>query len=141
MFVSPFQWQMKAQPGPMTPFPASPKSAPSYGSGFEAIAVRDEIDRFKYSNSAAYFAVKQQFGTTLRFTELKGLVYAAVLYIEKKQGIQLPKMSRNTKRNFPLLIKYVQTHYQLIIPVLPKLSLYDEDRISIPLLEVHLTNS
>jgi hypothetical protein len=44
-------------------------------------------------------------------------------------------MSRNTKRSFPLLVKYIQTNYDIIIPVLPKMVLCDAHKQPIPLLD------
>jgi hypothetical protein len=111
-----------------------------YGFGQEARAVHEEIGDFDWHNSLAYCAIKRYFGETLRLKELKGLIYAAALYLKEKQGKRLPDLSRNTKRNFPLLIKYVQANYEFIVPVLPKLSLCNADKQPLPLLDVRAHN-
>jgi hypothetical protein len=107
----------------------------AYGFGIEAKSVRAEIGNFDWYSSRAYSAVRRQFGETLRLKELKALIHAAVFYIKQKRGVDLPHMSRNTKRSFPLLVKYIQTNYDIIIPVLPKMVLCDAQKQPIPLLD------
>jgi hypothetical protein len=130
----------RALPNGFPPMAAWDAGRSGYGFGYEARAVHDEIGAFDWYNSPAYHAIKQHFGETLRLKELKGLINAATFYLKEKQGKRLPDLSRNAKRNFPLLIKYVQANYEFIVPVLPKLSLCDSDRRPLPLLDVRAQN-
>jgi hypothetical protein len=106
-----------------------------YGSGWEAKTVHEELGDFAYSKSPAYGLVTECFGSTLRLKELKGIVYFAKDFLETHTGIKLPKISRNAKRSFPLLVKYIQANLDVMRPVLVRIEILDENRLSIPLLD------
>jgi hypothetical protein len=107
-----------------------------YGHGHEAMVMKEELGDFDYLRSAAYGAIVAQFGITLRLMELKGIIYAIQMWWKLRHGTELPKLSRNTKRSFALLVKYVNDHYNEITPVFPHVSIRNADNQQIPLLDV-----
>ncbi|MBR1779492.1 MAG: hypothetical protein IJ758_03210 [Clostridia bacterium] len=98
----------------------------TYGTGYEATAVKKELNGFNYKNSSAYGIITQCFGTTLRLKELRGIIFSVQEHLKSK-GILLPLLSRNAKRSFPLLVKYIEDNLDQIGPILPKVILYDKD--------------
>jgi hypothetical protein len=127
------------------PFHATPAdqrsrrgSHSAYGEGNEAKSVRDEIGDFDHEASQAYHAVHKCFGSTIRLKELRGIILTAVLYVKRRNGIELPKFSRNTNRSLPLMIKYIQCHAAELLPVFPMMTLMDEGRRPMPLIDRHL---
>jgi hypothetical protein len=111
----------------------SPRTA--YGSGIEALAVSQEIGDFVATASPAYALIRRQFGSCIRLVELKALVTAAIAVVQYKDRVVLPKMSRNTKRSWQLLVKYIDTHYGSLAPVFPNLTLCDKHRDPIPIVD------
>jgi hypothetical protein len=109
-----------------------------YGDGFEAQAVRKEIGNFQYETSRGFQAVQQNFGSTIRLLELKGIVMSAIHYVKRRHRTVLPKLSRNAKRSFPLMIKYINTHYEVITPTFRFMTLLDENHRPLPLLDRQL---
>jgi hypothetical protein len=87
-----------------------------------------ELGDYDYKHARGWSAVMQAFGSTIRLRELKGIVYGVLSFLETRRGIRLPKMTRNTKRNMGLLIKYIDSHYDHIVPVFRETSLYDIDK-------------
>jgi hypothetical protein len=116
------------------PFVEKQRNVP-YGHGQEAMMMRKELGDFDYLRSAAYSAIVAQFGSTLRLMELKGIICAIQVWWKLKHGTELPKLSRNTKRSFPLMVKYVNDHYNEITPVLPHVSVRNANNQQIPLLD------
>jgi hypothetical protein len=105
---------------------------PAYGQGHEAQAVRSEIGEFDHRRSPALAAVQTHLGSEIQLKELKGIVFSIVYYLRAARGIELPPISRNGKRNFALLIKYIENHYKEIVPVFQKLQLLNENREPLP---------
>lgn len=108
-----------------------------YGHGTEARSVQMEIGDFDYLSSQAHAAIIHYFGTTLKLRELKGIVVSIRAFLESKHGIHLPQMSRNTKRSYPLMIKYIQDNLDAIVPVFPVIELLDERRNPVSLCDAH----
>lgn len=96
-----------------------------YGYGAEARAVQMEIGDFDYLNSRGYAAIMYYFGTTLKLRELKGILMSAKTFVDKKYGKILPEISRNTKRSYPLMIKYIDDNFDRIVPVFPNMQILD----------------
>jgi hypothetical protein len=121
---------------PLLPINASrqrPKRV--YGEGWEAQVVRDELKDFDYKASEAWRAITDHFGVNLRLPELKGIIYGIIQHINNLSGVRLPMPSRNAKRNLPLLVKYVDFHYTMIVPFFRCAKLYDEEWQEIPFLD------
>jgi hypothetical protein len=97
--------------------------------------VREELGDFRYEMSAANASIVRFFGRTLRLNELKGIFGAISYWLRQREGIQLPKPSRNAKRNYSLLVKYIERHYDVIVPMFSKVELCDAERNPIPLLD------
>jgi hypothetical protein len=116
------------------PVPTKPPKG-SYGEGREAQVVRDELGDFDYATSVAWKAITDYFGVNLRLRELKGIVFGLIHHIQNLSGVELPMPSRNAKRNLPLLVKYVNTHYAELAPFFRCVRLYDEDWQAIPFLD------
>jgi hypothetical protein len=106
-----------------------------YGSGPEALSVEKEIGDFDYQQSPAFTAVRQTLGIDIRLKEFKAILNVVRYYLKERKHLDLPKPSRNTLRSFPLMIKYVETHYCAIVPFLSQFSLCDEEKNPIPILE------
>jgi hypothetical protein len=99
-----------------------------YGFGSEARSIRQELGDYDYMHAGGWIAVTQAFGSAIRLRELKGIVDSILQVLEVRRGIRLPKMTRNTKRNMRLLIKYIDSHYEHIVPVFREISLYDVNK-------------
>jgi hypothetical protein len=109
-----------------------------YGGGSEARAVKEELGDFDPETSAALRVVREYFGSTIRLKELNGIVLSAKYYMKRRHNVELPNLSRNTKRSFALLIKYIETNYAQIVPVFPRLTLLDENKHPLPLIDREL---
>lgn len=94
-----------------------------YGKGYEANAIKKELGDFNLFESDAYKRIISQFGKSIRFNELLGIVNSINTYLIIKQRISLPNITRNEKRSFPLLIKYIERNSELIYPYLQYISL------------------
>lgn len=105
----------------------------AYGFGAEAHSVHNEIGSFDYTRSPAYMAILHFFGPTIKLRELKAIISALQLYLKNKSNIVLPPMSRNTKRSYPLLVKYIQDNFAILVPMFPNLTFLDENMQPVPL--------
>lgn len=94
-----------------------------YGKGIEAKVIKDELGDFDCSQSIAYRQIIDQFGKSVRFSELLGILNSIQMVLQIKKNIALPQISRNEKRSFPLLIKYIERNKELILPYLQYVSL------------------
>jgi hypothetical protein len=101
-----------------------------YGDGSEAMAVRRELGNFDPDNSRASAAIRDSFGQ-LKIRELKAVVRVVQDVLARRHGISLPPLTRNTKRSHQLLVKYVDEHYDRIVPVFQMITLLNEDRLPI----------
>ena len=104
-----------------------------YGKGYEANAIKEEIGNFNLFESDAYKRVISLFGKSVRFNELLGIINSIDTYLIIKKRISLPKITRNEKRSFPLLIKYIERNNELIYPYLQYISLCNSSFQKIPL--------
>lgn len=102
-----------------------------YGKGTEAKSVKDELGGFMYERSAVYISLVKHFGPSIRLRELRGIVLAIKDVLEKQYGCTLPPVSRNTKRIFSLLVKYMHDNYVYFMPMLDKVSLCDANLVPI----------
>ncbi|KAK8884616.1 hypothetical protein M9Y10_043732 [Tritrichomonas musculus] len=103
-----------------------------YGKGLEAKAIKEELGDFNANDSGAYKYIISKFGRSIRFSELLGILNTIQLYAKIRSNIAIPLISRNEKRSFPLLIKYIDRHSDLIIPYLQYISLCDSSFHKIP---------
>jgi hypothetical protein len=113
--------------------PSRPVERRTYGSGWEAQTVNEEIGDFNYESSEAYAVLLRCYGSDLRLKELKAILSGVTACLKAKSSIVLPELSRNAKRSFKLMVKYIQTHYECIAPILPNLILCDIHKKAIPL--------
>lgn len=104
-----------------------------YGKGNEAKSIKDELGDFNVYQSDAYIKVVKQFGHSIRFSELLGIINSIQIFLQMKENKTLPHVSRNEKRSFQLLIKYIETNKELIFPYLPYISLCNSSFQKIPL--------
>ena len=104
-----------------------------YGQGNEAKMIREELGNFDVYESEAYKRIIKQFGRSIRFSELLGIINTIKIYLENKTNKVLPPIKRNEKRSFPLLIKYIQQNNELIFPYLQYISLCNSSFQKIPL--------
>jgi hypothetical protein len=91
-------------------------------------AIQAELDGFDEKRSPADQATTARFGHGFRLLELKNGIRLAGFYLHHKYGRILPKMSRNATRNLKLTIKYVQTHYDELVPIFQKITLCDPQK-------------
>ena len=110
----------------MTDYGVSVPVRAADGSGREALAVKQDLDGFEFKHSVAYSIITQKFGKRLHLAELKGLITITRGYLMETRQVELPPLSRNAKRSFPLLVKYVQDHADYMIPALQRIMLFDE---------------
>jgi hypothetical protein len=68
-------------------------------------------------------AVRREFGSSIHLRELKGILYVIQDYIRDRDGHPLPPLSRNSKRSFPLLIKYIEEHFDIVAPIFCRITL------------------
>jgi hypothetical protein len=111
----------------------------AYGKGFEAQQVRNELGTFDYQCSRAWASIEYYFGASIRLRELKGIISAITGYLRMRRGVDLPELSRNTKRSVPLMVKYVEMHSEYFLPLFPCVSLADIHKEVIPLLDSQRT--
>jgi hypothetical protein len=107
--------------------PPTDSKKPHYGSGAEALAVRRELGDFAPDNSRAATAIRHAFGT-LKLRELKAVVQVVQDILQRRHGIPLPKLTRTAKRSHQLLVKYINEHYDVMIPVFQSIRLLNRDR-------------
>jgi hypothetical protein len=106
-----------------------------FGSSWVEQTIPAELGDFDYSTSVAYNQIRTLFGSTIRLCELKYVVYFVSQFLERDAGVKLPRLSKNAKRSFPLLVKYIQTNFGLMLPVLAKIQILDENCREIRLLD------
>lgn len=94
-----------------------------YGNGIEAKAIKDELGNFNLYNSDAYKTIIKNFGHSIRFSELLGIINSINIILKIKYKTVLPEVTRNEKRSFQLLIKYVERNKELIYPYFQYISL------------------
>lgn len=104
-----------------------------YGKGNEAQSIRKEIGDFNLFDSKAYKIITSNFGKSIRFSELLGIINTINIVLKLKYDQMLPPISRNEKRSFPLLIKYVERNGEIIYPNLKLITLCDSLFHKIPL--------
>jgi hypothetical protein len=97
-----------------------------YGQGAEAKSVHEELDGFDYFQSQAWLAIVQLFGGVIKLRDLRAIVSAVRIHLQVKEGIILPQLSRNARRNMGLLVRYIQSNGTSILPVLSRVVLTDE---------------
>lgn len=96
-----------------------------YGKGSESIAIKKELGDFDAFASESFKYIIKRFGRSIRFTELLGIINSIQIYLQYKNDATLPQLSRNEKRSFPLLIKYIECNKEAIFPCLQFISLCD----------------
>lgn len=101
-----------------TPTPPKRRHKRKYGTGVEAKAIEEELGDFDVNNSRAYKEVVKNYGSSVRMNELLGIINSLDTYFQIKGMQTLPKLTRNEKRSFQLLIKYVDRNFEIIQPLL-----------------------
>lgn len=104
-----------------------------YGNGYEAKVIKEKLGDFNLFKSDAYQKITKQFDRSIRFSELLGIINSIEIYLKVKFNICIPKITRNEKRSFPLLIKYVENNSEYIYPYLQYISLCNSSFQKIPL--------
>lgn len=108
------------------------KRKEKYGKGEEAKIIKEELGDFNVSESKAYKEIYKKFGRSIRFSELLGILNSINIYLQIKKNISLPHISRNEKRSYPLLIKYIERNGEMIFPYLQYISLCNSSFQKIP---------
>jgi hypothetical protein len=91
-------------------------------SGEEATAVHVALGNFDYQRSCAFFALQKHFGRVY-LKELKGILMLVIWYWKTSRGVALPP-----RRNFRLMIKYMDINYHYFVPILPHLTFADGNK-------------
>lgn len=104
-----------------------------YGTGIEANLIKKDLGGFDVYHSRAFNAVRNTFGRSVRLNELLGIINSIDVYMQRKGLSGLPRLTRNEKRSFALLIKYIENNYELIVPYFQYITLCDQAGIPIPL--------
>ena len=103
------------EPEPEVKRPKGPRTP--YGTGAEATSVRAELDGFKYVNCPIYYQLLSLFGTKMLKSEATSVVYEVREFL-KGHGIELPVVTRNTRRMLSLLVKYMWDNREFYLPLL-----------------------
>jgi hypothetical protein len=82
-----------------------------YGTGIEACKMRERTADFDWVNCRAFQLVKEHY-ERITFSELKSVVISCIAY-NNGRGVHLPPLNRNEKRNYKLLLKYIDNHYDV----------------------------
>lgn len=98
-----------------------------YGKGKEANKIKGKIGDFDAYHSRAYETIINNFGRSVRLNELLGIINSIRQYAFLKNHQGIPAPNRDEKRSFPLLIKYIETNYDLIVPYFPFIELCDSN--------------
>lgn len=109
-----------------------PSRKEKYGKGNEAKAIKEALGGFDVYSSRAYKEIIKNYGKSLRLSELLGVINSLDIYLQIKGMKTLPKLTRNDKRSFQLLIKYVETNFDIIQPWLGHVHLCDSNFKRIP---------
>lgn len=104
-----------------------------YGKGNEAKMIKEEIGDFNAFESMAYKEVTKHFGKSIRLSEIIGILNSIQIYLLLKKNTSLPQISRNEKRSFPLLMKYIERNNEEIFPYFQYISLCNSSFQKIPL--------
>lgn len=104
-----------------------------YGKGHEAKMIKEEIGDFNAFESMAYKEVTKHFGKSIRLSEIIGILNSIQTYLLLKKNKSLPPITRNEKRSFPLLMKYIERNYEGIFPYFQYISLCNSSFQKIPL--------
>jgi hypothetical protein len=80
---------------------------------------------FNFENSNAWQSIIEKFSTGIRHREL----CSTALLISHFFGA--PKISRDARRSFPVLIKWFENHWATIEPIWSCLNLLDESKVVI----------
>jgi hypothetical protein len=117
------------------PYPVAKPPRKTYGQGHEAQAIKEELGEFAFHTSRAWDAITQHFGFSLRLREMKAMVHGLLIHIKRTTGEALPPLSRNAKRSIAVLVKYVDTYYDRLVPYFSSVTLCDDDKEPIRLLD------
>ena len=79
---------------------------------------------FSYSKTVQWQVLQQRFTTGLTIKELTSI---AVIIREVCPELPLKKMKRETKRNLTLLVQWFIENWNSISPILPYITLYDDN--------------
>lgn len=104
-----------------------------YGTETEAKLIKKDLGGFDVYHSRAFNAVRNTFGRSVRLNELLGIINSIDAYMQRKGLSGLPRLTRNEKRSFAFLIKYIENNYELIVPYFQYITLCDQAGIPIPL--------
>lgn len=104
-----------------------------YGKGNEAKMIKEKIGDFEVYKSTAYKKVTQHFGRSVRLSEILGIINSIQIILQTKKNISLQRISRNEKRSFPLLMKYIERNGEFIYPFFQHMSLCNSSFQKIPL--------
>lgn len=96
-----------------------------YGKGNEAKLIKEKLGNFDFHHSQSYQKFIQNFGRSVRLTEILAIVSAIDSILQIKRNYVLPKITRNEKRSIPLLFKYIENNKDAILPYLDRISLCD----------------
>ena len=88
-----------------------------YGTGIEATSVRAELNGFKYVKCPIYYQLLALFGPNMLKSEAT-LVLHEIKDFLKGHGIDLPVVTRNTRRMLSLLVKYMWDNRRYYAPLL-----------------------
>ena len=78
------------------------------------------VDNFDYSSSYEWYALKQYFSSGVNLAELTSIAQILVGLLN------LPSLSRNTKRTFQSLLLWYHENWNEIVNILPYIVLYDD---------------
>ena len=96
-----------------------------YGSGMDAKRFKERLFDFDIAKSQAAKFIFERFGKT-RIEELVAMINLAIDVLMDSE-LSIRALTRDEKRNWPLLVKYVEDHFAVLRPILKKIELTDEN--------------
>ena len=98
----------------------NPPPAKQMKKGKEKLIIENELNNFDYKSSPAWDAIKKQFSSGIRHSELLSIAFIV------RHLTNVPEVNRSCKRNFTCLIKWFSDNWENISKVIGRIVLLDE---------------
>jgi hypothetical protein len=76
---------------------------------------------FDYQSSEAWRALTQHFSSGIRHKELISIAFLIT------EWFHVPKIPRDARRSYPMLVKWFQDNWATIQPILPLINIRDDE--------------
>jgi hypothetical protein len=90
-------------------------------SGKESRHIAQMLKGFDYTTCEAWSGLTQHFSSGIRHRELISIAFLIT------EWFHVPKIPRDARRSYPMLVKWFQDHWTTIQPMLPLISIRDDE--------------